>query len=552
MSKIKLLAIALLSGVLMTLSWAFNMAFAPLMLFAFVPMLWVEDYISNNMEKFSSTSVFRYTILPFLLFTSVNTLWISKSTPVGLIIPLFEACCMALVMQLYHFTKKVSNNSIGSYFFLMLYWIALEYIQFIWDLNFPWLNLGNTFANYPVLVQWYSVLGMEGGSLWILLANIFIFLHIKKIKRYSITPLSSTKTKRLFGKYQEKVFVGLILGLPVVWSLVLWYSYEDDNVGEVDTIVVQPNLDPYQEQFVLSPFNVTMRSINLIEPLMDDDVDYVLMPESAIQEYAWEENIDSVASIMMFNDFLSRYKKAELIAGVSSRRLLPKGVKTSAAREFRDAKGEYYESCNIAVDVPRSKQFDDYQIRHKSVLTPGVEKMPFAKYLSFVEKLALDMGGTVGSLGIDTTNVVFSSKVSGNKVATAICYESVDGNYMRKFTKEGAQVLFIMTNDGWWGDTKGYKHHFAFARLRAIENRRYIARSANTGLSGFISPKGEIIEKGHYWQQEAFRQRLPLQNQMTFFAKNGDIIMKPFSFFAILLFVYSTVTSKVRKKPNAK
>ncbi len=505
------------------------MMFAPVMLFALTPLLFMEDYILQNQKSFSKGAVFTYTYPAFLLFCFSQTWWISKASPVGLIVPFCEACFMSLVFWLYHFCRKVSNYKNGSYFFLVLFWLLFEFVQFNWDVNFPWLNLGNTFASYPFLVQWYCITGMEGGSLWILLSNIVIYLCLKNRKNYYLALT--------------------VLFLPMICSALMWFSYKDDNKeNTASVVVVQPNLDPYREQYNLSPSQVVERSVSLATPLMDDNVDYILMPESAIQEYAWEELIGKVPSVMELNTFANKYKKAEIIAGLSSNRILPDGVKTEAARPFVDAPNKYYESCNIVVDIPRSGKKEDFSIHHKTVLTVGVEKMPFKKYLSFVEIFALNLGGTIGTLGVDTNTVVFNSKTKPISVAVAICYESVDGNYIRKFVKQGANILFVATNDGWWGNTAGHRQHFAFSRLRAIENRRYVARSANTGISGFISPRGEIIEKTPYWKPTALKYSLPLQTSKTFFTKHGDILIKPISFFAILLLVYSIVVGKVRKK----
>lgn len=529
MTKKKLFLIALSSGVLQSLAWFHTMLLAPLMLVALVPLLKVEDYILQNQDKFSKGAVFSYTYPAFLLFTFSQTWWICKSTMIGLIVPFYEACFMSLVFWLYHFCRKISKYNAGSSFFIILFWILFEFVQFKWDVNFPWLNLGNTFASYPFLVQWYSITGMEGGTVWILLCNIVIYLCLKSKRQYYLALL--------------------VVFVPMILSACMWYLYKDDDSSNTANVVaVQPNLNPYTEQYSLPPHQVVERSLELISPLIDDSVDYVLMPESAIQEFAWEHNIDSVPSVLMFNDFVRKYKNAEVIAGLSSYRVLPKGVKTEAARAFVDAPDEYYEACNIAIDIPRSGEKEDFQIHHKTILTVGVEKMPFKKTLSFVEKLALDLGGTVGTLGIDSNIVVFKSKTKDICVGTAICYESVDGNYIREFVNNGANLLFVITNDGWWGNTAGYRQHLAFSRLRAIENRRYIARSANTGVSAFISPRGEIIKKTPYWQQTAIKHSLPLQTSKTIFTKYGDLLMKPLSFFAILLLLYSIVINKVRKK----
>ena len=121
--------------------------------------------------------------------------------------------------------------------------------------------------------------------------------------------------------------------------------------------------------------------------------------------------------------------------------------------------------------------------------------MPFASILKPLEKFALDMGGSIGSLGVQEESSVFESSIHDIVVAPVICYESIYGEYVSSYILKGAQLIFIMTNDGWWEDTPGYHQLLAYARLRAIENRRSIARSANTGISCFINQRGDILQR---------------------------------------------------------
>lgn len=547
MKKKTLIAISICTGLFMALSWAKTMTLGFLMLCAFVPILFIEDYIANDKQKrFSSAAVFSYTYPAFFIFAFVNTWWISNASFIGYIVPIAEAAFMSVIMQIYSYSKRVAKNKQGAYFFLILYWIAFEYIQFKWDINFPWLNLGNSFAHSPVLVQWYSVLGMEGGTLWILLTNILLYLTIKDfyIRKQNINKI----TPRLFGRFQYIVFTSLIIVLPIIWSLCLWYSYEDNYSKTVRTVIIQPNLDPYNEQYVLAPEEVIDRVERLSKPIMDDSVDYMLLPESCIQEYAWEEDLYIVPSVIELRRFALNYQNAEIIAGLSTRKLLPQGVKTDAAREMKDSSNRFYESCNTAMLINRDMLAKDYQLRHKSVLVVGVEKLPFKKYLPFIEKFALNMGGTVGSLGVDDSAKVFTNKDKGIKMAVPICWESIDGNYVRDFIRQGAQVIYVVTNVGWWGDTPGYKQYFAISALRSIENRRYTAICANTGYSGLINARGQVVDRGNYWQQQAFKYDVPLLNESTFFTRHGDMLMRPFTFFSVLLLFYSIIRKKTKKE----
>jgi apolipoprotein N-acyltransferase len=114
----------------------------------------------------------------------------------------------------------------------------------------------------------------------------------------------------------------------------------------------------------------------------------------------------------------------------------------------------------------------------------------------------------------------------GHKVGVAICYESAFGEYVGSFCKKGADLIFVITNDGWWGHTPGYRQHFEFSKLRAIENRRCIARSANTGRSGFINQRGDVLQRTHYWEPDAIRETLKANTKVTFYAQHGDYLSR--------------------------
>ena len=103
--------------------------------------------------------------------------------------------------------------------------------------------------------------------------------------------------------------------------------------------------------------------------------------------------------------------------------------------------------------------------------------------------------------------------------------------------------MSVITNDGWWGNTPGYRQHLSYSSLRAIETRRAIARSANTGISAFIDERGEIISSTGWWQQEKLLARLPLNDRQTVFVTYGDITGRV----SVFLFYLFTVMAVVRR-----
>lgn len=138
-------------------------------------------------------------------------------------------------------------------------------------------------------------------------------------------------------------------------------------------------------------------------------------------------------------------------------------------------------------------------------------------------------------MGIDPEPKVFGDSV---KFTDVICYESIFGDYVAWGVRKGAELLFVSTNDGWWKNSPGHRQHAAYARLRAIENRRDIARSANTGISCFIDQKGRVFQATAYGEPDCIRQTLLANSRLTFYSKYGDLLGRsalPFSGLLLLL-----------------
>jgi apolipoprotein N-acyltransferase len=182
------------------------------------------------------------------------------------------------------------------------------------------------------------------------------------------------------------------------------------------------------------------------------------------------------------------------------------------------------------------------------MLVVGVEKMPFAKYLGFIGDFVINIGGTTNSLGSQDEPSNFISK-DKTQVAPVICYESVFGEFVTRYVKKGAQLIFIITNDGWWKNTPGYHQHLSFARLRAIETRRSIARSANTGISCFINQRGDISQATEWWVPAAIKGTINANDKITFYVQYGDYIARIALFMSIVL-IFNLLAVKVKQKKN--
>ncbi|MDR1951472.1 MAG: apolipoprotein N-acyltransferase, partial [Bacteroidales bacterium] len=460
----------------------------------------------------------------------IATWWVFNSTPAAILAFTTNSALMALMVYLDYIVKKHVFKMRNCLWVLAVVFTAFEYFHFDWDLSWPWLTLGNVFAFSPAYVQWYEFTGVLGGSVWIWAVNIAGF----EVYKYRVeNKIGLWK----FSLDKFAVFNAFVMLLPFVISFSMYRNYVEKGT-DVEVVIVQPNIDPYGEQYDLNPVVATERMLDLARTKITSNTRLVLTPESMIQEYVWEHRMDQSQSLKIIQEFLSHYDSFEMIVGLSSSHLVEE--RTPASRSYGNI---YYEPHNTALLVSKDFYCQKY---YKSKLTPGVEIMPFVKYFPPLEKLAIDMGGTIGTLGISENREVFHSQYGTPPFSPVICYESIYGDFVAGFVRNGAQFLCIITNDGWWGNTPGHRQHMHYARLRAIETRRDIARCANTGISCFINQRGDVshyfdeqrlkISQGTpYWEEAVISQTIKANDKITFYVKHGDIIGRISLFLAGIL-----------------
>ena len=176
------------------------------------------------------------------------------------------------------------------------------------------------------------------------------------------------------------------------------------------------------------------------------------------------------------------------------------------------------------------KSDSSISIYHKTKLVPGVEQIPYSFIFDKITDFTVDLGGVSGSLSIDNDKDMFECN---ELKILLICYESIFGDII---TSKKSNLIAIITNDGWWKNTSGYKHH-QYARLRAIEQRKSIIRSINTGISSIISPNGEIKTKTNWDEEIAINNLISVNETITFYNKFGDYIGRIFSFVASFVII---------------
>ncbi len=522
--------LALLTAFLLWLAWPPIPYTGPILWFALLPLFFAIEGILSLDLKQKGRKVFGLSFLAFAIWNTASIYWVynslasAMSAPVAVLISFIPfglgALLMAAAVWMYYAFRQLFNR-FWSYLALIFFWISYEYLHQSWDLAFPWMNLGNGFAQTHQLVQWYEYTGVYGGTLWILLSNILLFEVLRiKFKDDQNSKLS---------------FVWLVLILvPTCFSMFRYHHYEEQN-SPANVVVVQPNIDPYAKFGSMPTSTQINQLIRLSDSIAQVNTEYFIWPETAISEFSNEDQFRSNPHFTAIQQFLSKYKNGNVLSGIESYQLYS-NPQSSTAR-FDERSGLYFDSFNAAVQMENSANLQFY---HKSKLVPGVEQLPFADALAFMKPAFAAFGGSTGGYGSQAEPSVFFSQ-NGLGVSPVICYESIWGDYVAKSVEQGASFIAIITNDAWWGNTAGKDQHLAYAKLRAIENRRWVARSANTGISAFINQRGDVVQQSQWWTATALKADINLNEEQTFYTAYRDIIAKIALLGAFLMLVFGLI-----------
>ena len=522
--KKKIWILSLLSGALLGAAWFPPFTF--LIFIAWVPLFMLSDYLLTWARR-PYAAVFVSSYITFVVWNAIVTWWTWFASPGGCAVAILaNALLMAftfwLGFLLYRAFTRSEKLKVAGFWILIPVWLSFEYLHTLWELAWTWLTLGNVFAYTHNWVQWYEYTGVSGGSLWILVANILVY---KILKLRSKETQESPPGKKNVGVGKLAMALLAVIFVPIAVS----YLLRPLPAGAAPTpaqqiVIVQPNIDPYNDKFSSSYESQLQRAYELVKPVLSQETDYLVFPETFFTENVWENNLEESYSVKFLRDsILRKYPGLTIITGASTFYHYKHGEKLSpTAHRYSDA-DEYYDVYNTALQLDN---YSEIQVYHKSKLVPGVERMPYPAVFGFLEKLAIDLGGTSGSLGTQEEREVFFNRDRSVGVATAICYESVFGEYVADFIRSGANLVFIITNDGWWRDTPGYVQHLNYARLRAIETRVPIARCANTGISCFIDERGDLSQETEWWEPAVISGALQPNNAQTFYIKCQDLLSK--------------------------
>lgn len=459
--------------------------------------------------------------------------WQSKADPFlmigGGVLVFFYPVVLLIISTLFYFTKKIFGNNV-SLWLLPIHWITVEYLLTLTDLKFPWLTLGHSLAEFTSFIQLADIIGSYGLSLIILYINILLF---KATENFQTDLTKAIK------------FVGISI---LIFSSVVLYGYFkiDNKITEksIKVGVVQPNLDPWDKWQTEGLNDLLNKYFELSDKCIREGAELIIWPETALPVYLLSAEysylVDSIYSYVRKNN-------VHLLTGMPDFQVYydnpPKDAKYSKIGNY------FFTTYNsILLFNPTTSEIQKYG---KMQLVPLGEKVPFVESLPFLaEFFKWNVGISSWNTGQDTTIFNLTKDKDTINLAGLVCFESVFPSFVSEFAKRGAEFLVVVTNDSWYGNSSGPYQHKEFAALRAVENRKAVVRSANGGVSCLINKFGITEYETKMFTLDTFVVNVPLNNEVTFYSANPNIIPILASGFSIWIIGINILSLIKKRKSN--
>ncbi len=511
-----LYTLSLAGGIMAGLPW--NGVPGVLLFVVFIPLFIIVEKYSRGLKE-GAFSLFPYGFIFFAAWNATAVWWLPVIDLIGgLTVILLNVTLMSLVFTLFVFTRQTAGERSG-YASFVIFWLAYEYILLWGDLSWPWLHLGNGFAGNIKLVQWYEHTGVAGGSLWVLLVNVMLFSLWRR----------STAGGYLRGCIVQACLLLSVIVIPVIVSYNIFSRYNGNSDDNINVFLLQPNLDPYTEKFDELSLRGRVKDLTgLAEDMPGPPPDYVIAPETAVDSvWLQEENIH----LNPLKNYLGENPQTSFILGAT--------LFEEVSCQKEDHTVRFDPDRGICFRVYNSSLHLDFEhgmgVYNKKQLVPGVENIPFHRYITLPGFLSVDLGGVTGIYARGEEPAAFQHHEKEVSAGQLICFESLYGRLAGGTVMEGAGFIAVITNDGWFKGTNAYLQHLRQSQLRAIETRRPIARSANTGVSAIINSRGEITAHGRWMERTVVEGYVTPRGELTFYVLNGDYLGRTAFFFSILI-----------------
>ncbi len=498
----------ILSGILLGISFP-PLPFSLLIFFGLIPYLFVIQ------KRKSLIEINRATYLMGFIFSLITLYWVGGFTEgediflmiSGILLIFINPIFFLIPSTLFYFARKIFNEKIAFYLF-PFFWLTYEYAYSITDLSFPWLSLSNALSYLTTFIQIADIIGAYGLSLIILFINVLLFDIIyfrKKNNKFS---------------FREIILLILIL-FPIIYGMIVKSNFKESN-KKIKIALIQPELDPYDKWAVGNLNDILKIYLDLSNQAIKEKPQLIIWPETALPIYLmsgmYSDIIDSIRNFTNTNNVF-------LLTGMPDYITFPSKEFAPSDTKYNENLNFYYATYNsILLFSPNNYEVQRYG---KMKLVPFGERTPFVDQLPFLGNLIRWSVGLSGwNVGKDTINFILKNNNNFSNVSVngLVCFESIFPNLVASFSQRNSELIAVVTNDSWYGNTSGPYQHKEISVLRAIENRKYVVRAANGGISCIINPLGKTITQTKMYTRDFIVGEVSLENKRTFYSEYPLII----------------------------
>jgi apolipoprotein N-acyltransferase len=503
-------ALAACSGLLLAATFP-TIGLWPLAWFALVPLfLALKDQTVKNGFLIAGTTG--------LAFFAGTVYWVTNSVHFYGNVPLIPASLITLLLCAYLalypalfglcVTQLQRHRPHLVFIAAPAIWTALELARTYVFSGFPWALLGYSQYSFLQIVQISDITGVYGVSFLIVFVN---------------ASLSKLLLERRFMP---------IVAAACVMALVAGYGYlrlqAPEQPGGLKISVVQGNIeqdkkwDPAYQQQTIGVYK------RLTSQALAEHPDLVIWPETSTPFYFDGQDPRERQLSADLRDFVKSNKVPLLFGSPTYEIRQPRNVLLRNSAFLLDGNGGL------------AAKYDKFH------LVPFGEYVPLKSVLFFVEKMVQAIGDF--ATGADYTVMTLkngSASPGETRLSTVICYEIIFPDLVRQFVGRGAGIVTTITNDAWFGKTSAPYQHFSMAVFRAVENRVPVARAANTGVSGFIDSKGQVLAVSDIFTETYVTRTLKPGGTRTFYTRFGDA----FSYLCCILSIIALVPTRSRTLP---
>lgn len=524
---VNIFLLPVLAGILLLLAWP-NMGVFPLLFIGLIPLFFVVEQFSKLDLKYRLLGVFSFLIF-HIVWLSYSVRWFHDSSPksywVGII---FSGLILVLFMiPVLAFSSNIKQVKLRALFFVSA-WMTMEYFNQQWMVSTPYFSLGSGFGMSPKIIQHFEFIGVEGGSLWVLISNLVFFLTIQNWK--------NTKKRK-----NNLILAFSIVLIPILISASVMYRPRmESGDKKLNVAVLHSYFDPHLKIYNDSPNVIVSKLFTKSAKFLDQNTDILIWPEVALANVGW---LNNSMNEVFFSELKVRAKKFPnlnyCIGGIGFT-LYKMGQDDSYARVIAD-KSYKYQTHNVALSISNDGKF---QIRSKKNFVPFQERIPFIKTFPFFKKFADYVGSNIMFSYYDF-GVNEHALNSGIRYAPLLCYESIYPLFMSEMALD-SDFFIVMANEYWNNNMDGSEQYLHNNIAMAIQNRKYILRSSNNGVSAIIDPYGNILKSVEGKNETVIKESLSIElNKSTLYAS----IQGVFYYLSIFGFsLFSIISLLLRSK----